>query len=202
MSTYTAAPVIIDAKGHLMGFSGRLASVVAKHMLNGNKVVVVRCEELNLSGGFFRRKLDYMKFMRLRHLVKPSKGGPFHHRAPSRIFLKSVRGMIPHKLAKGAAAMQRIKVFEGVPPLYQSKKKMVVPQALRVLRLKPGRKYCTLKRLSSEFGWAHAEVVDKLEAKRKAKGAAYHERKAAATKLRANAFKDAPQNAKLAEFGY
>ncbi|TIA72578.1 hypothetical protein E3P92_02176 [Wallemia ichthyophaga] len=197
MSTYTAAPVIIDAKGHLMG---RLASVVAKHMLNGNKVVVVRCEELNLSGGFFRRKLDYMKFMRLRHLVKPSKGGPFHHRAPSRIFLKSVRGMIPHKLAKGAAAMQRIKVFEGVPPLYQSKKKMVVPQALRVLRLKPGRKYCTLKRLSSEFGWAHAEVVDKLEAKRKAKGAAYHERKAAATKLRANAFKDAPQNAKLAEF--
>lgn len=136
-------------------------------MLNGNKVVVVRCEELNLSGGFFRRKLDYMKFMRLRHLVKPSKGGPFHHRAPSRIFLKSVRGMIPHKLAKGAAAMQRIKVFEGVPPLYQSKKKMVVPQALRVLRLKPGRKYCTLKRLSSEFGWAHAEVVDKLEAKRK-----------------------------------
>ncbi|TIC03022.1 ribosomal protein L13A [Wallemia mellicola] len=191
MSTYSAAPVIVD---------GRLASVVAKNLLNGNRVVVVRCEELNLSGSFFRRKLEYMKFMRLRHLVKPSKGGPFHHRAPSRIFLKAVRGMIPHKIARGAAAMQRLKVFEGVPPLYQNKKKMVVPQALRVLRLKPGRKFCTLKRLSSEFGWAHAEVVDKLEAKRKAKGAAYHERKVAATKLRANAFKDAPQNAKLAEF--
>lgn len=27
---------------------------------------------------------------------------------------------------------------------------MVIPQALRVLRLKPGRKYCTIKRLSHE----------------------------------------------------
>ena len=143
-----------------------------------------------------------MKFMRLRHLVKPSKGGPFHHRAPSRLLHKAIRGMIPHKLARGAAAMQRLKVFEGVPPLYQSKKKMVVPEALRVLRLKTGRKYCTIKRLSSEFGWSHGETIDKLEAKRKAKGAAYHERKVAATKLRANATKDAPQNAKLAQFGY
>lgn len=45
--------VIVDGKGHLLG---RLASTVAKELLNGKKIVVVRCEELNISGDFFRSK--------------------------------------------------------------------------------------------------------------------------------------------------
>ena len=53
--------------------------------------------------------------------------------------------MLPHKTARGAAALERLKLYEGVPPPYDRKKKMVVPEALRVLRLKPGRKYCTVK---------------------------------------------------------
>jgi ribosomal protein L13 len=44
------------------------------------------------------------------------------------------RGMIPHKTARGSAALQRLKFFEGMPPPYNRKKKMVVPQALRVFR--------------------------------------------------------------------
>lgn len=43
----------IDGKGHLLG---RLASTVAKQLLNGQKIVVVRCEALNISGEFFRAK--------------------------------------------------------------------------------------------------------------------------------------------------
>ena len=88
--------------------------------------------------------------------------GPFHFRAPSRIFYKTVRGMIPHKTARGAAAMERLKVFEGVPPPYDKVKRVVVPQALRVLRLKPGRKYCTVGRLSHEVGWKYQDVVARL----------------------------------------
>ena len=53
--------------------------------------------------------------------------------------------MVPRKTARGAAALERLKLFEGVPPPYDRKKRMVVPEALRVLRLKPGRKYCTVK---------------------------------------------------------
>lgn len=87
--------------------------------------------------------------------------GPFHFRAPSRILYKTVRGMIPHKTARGTAAMERLKVFEGVPPPYDKKKKMVVPRALRVLRLKPGRKYCTVGRLSHEVGWKYKDVVER-----------------------------------------
>ena len=91
----------------------------------------------------------------------PTRGGPFHFRAPSRIFYKSVRGMVPHKTARGTAAMERLKVFEGVPPPYDKKKRVVVPQALRVLRLRPGRKYCTVGRLSHEFGWKYQDVVSR-----------------------------------------
>ena len=39
--------VVIDARDHLMG---RLASIVAKELLLGQRVVVVRAEELNISG--------------------------------------------------------------------------------------------------------------------------------------------------------
>ena len=75
------------------------------------------------------------------------------------MFWRTVRGMIPHKTERGAKAMERLKVFEGVPPPYDHKKRMVVPQALRVLRLKPGRKYCTVGRLGHEFGWKYRDVV-------------------------------------------
>lgn len=91
------------------------------------------------------QQLRYHNFLHKRHIVNPKKSGPFHHRAPSKILYRAIRGMVPHKTARGAAALERLKLFEGVPPPYDKKKRMVVPDALRVLRLKPGRKYCTVK---------------------------------------------------------
>ena len=83
--------------------------------------------------------MKYLQFLRKRCNVKPSRG-PFHLRAPSRIFWRTVQGMLPHKTKRGAAALNHLKVFEGVPPPYDRVKRMVVPRALRVLRLKPDRK--------------------------------------------------------------
>ena len=54
MATFSSTPIVIDGKGHLLG---RLASIVAKQILNGQKIVVVRCEEINISGSFFRNKV-------------------------------------------------------------------------------------------------------------------------------------------------
>ena len=39
--------------------------------------------------------------------------------------------MIPHKTKRGAAALARLKVFEGVPSPYDKIKKMVIPDALK-----------------------------------------------------------------------
>merc|ERR1712225_192192 len=121
MATISSTPIVIDGKGHLLG---RLASIIAKQALNGQKVVVVRCELINVSGSFFRMKLRYHNFLHKRHLVNPKKSGPFHFRAPSKVLFRAIRGMLPHKTARGAAAIQRIKLFEGVPPPYDKEKKI------------------------------------------------------------------------------
>lgn len=193
--------IVIDGKGHLLG---RLASTVAKQILNGENIVVVRCEDLNVSGEFFRNKLKYHAYLRKGTRFNKTRGF-YHFRAPSKIFLKAVRGMIAHKTARGQAALERLQVFEGIPAPFDTQKRVVVPQALRVLRLKPGRKYTTLSRLSSEVGWNYNDVVDKLEERRKVKSAAYYEKKQAdASKLK-DAFKSlesSNESKALAELGY
>ena len=83
-----AKRVVVDARHHMLG---RLASIVAKELLNGQKVVVVRCEEICISGGLVRQKMKYMRFLRKRMNTKPSHG-PIHFRAPSKIFWRTVRG--------------------------------------------------------------------------------------------------------------
>merc|ERR1719239_1547600 len=85
--------IVVDGRGHLMG---RLSSIVAKLILTGNKVVVVRCEGINMSGNFYRNKLKYLDFLKKRCNVKPSRG-PFHFRAPSKIFWRTVRGRTPSR---------------------------------------------------------------------------------------------------------
>eukprot|EP00729_Bicosta_minor_P002301 gene2301-24904_t len=183
---------VIDGRGHLLG---RLASTVAKELLNGNEVSVVRCESINLSGNFYRNKLKFMAFMRKKHLTNPKKG-QFHFRRPSKVFWRTVRGMIPHKTARGQAAMDRLKSFDGCPAPYDKQKKMVVPAALRVTKLRPDRKYCTIGRIAHEMGWAHQDTVATLEAKRAVKAGAWYEKKKAENKLAAQAVKNVESDIK------
>merc|ERR1712165_329449 len=194
MPGFSPKPIVIDGKGHLMG---RLASIVAKNILNGNKVVVVRTEAINMSGNFYRNKLKYLKFLKLRCNVKPTRG-PFHFRAPSKIFWRTVRGMVAHKTERGKDALKRLQTFEGVPPPYDKKKKMVIPSALKVLRLKQNRKFCSLGRLSHEVGWKYQDIVATLEAKRKVKGEAFYKGKCEVEKAKQLAVKDAKLAKRLA----
>ncbi|KAL9228311.1 hypothetical protein vseg_003905 [Gypsophila vaccaria] len=181
--------VVVDARHHMLG---RLASIVAKELLTGQRVVVVRCEEIALSGGLVRQKMKYLRFLRKRMNTKPSHG-PIHFRAPSKIFWRTVRGMIPHKTKRGAAALARLKVYEGVPPPYDKVKRMVVPDALKVLRLQKGHKYCLLGRLSKEVGWNHYDTIRELEEKRKERSQVAYERKKQLTRLRVKAEKTAEE---------
>lgn len=177
--------VVIDARGHMLG---RLASIIAKQLLIGQPIVAVRTEEAVLSGGIVRQKAKYERFLRKRHATNPKKG-PIHFRAPSRILWRTIRGMVPHKTKRGATALQLFKAFEGVPPPYDAVKRVVVPDALKVLRLAHGRKHCTLGALSSSVGWKHADAVAGLEAARKERSAAFHQEKKAAAAARAAAAK-------------
>lgn len=79
-----------------------------------------------------------MEFLKKRCAIQPSRGA-FHFRAPSKIFARTVRGMVPHKTKRGKEALQRLKCFEGIPAPYDKVKRLVVPSALRVVKLKPRR---------------------------------------------------------------
>merc|ERR1719283_578588 len=193
---FSSTPIVIAARGHLLG---RLAALVAKTLLQGQRVVIVRCEEINISGNFYRNKLKYLEYLKKRCNVKPSRG-PFHFRAPSKMFIRVVKGMLPHKTARGTEALERLKTFEGVPPPYDKTKRMVVPSALKVLRLGQTRKFCKLDRLAHEVGWKYQKVIGTLEARRKVKSKRFFERKRKLQQLREQAKKNvAPKVQKYQE---
>jgi large subunit ribosomal protein L13Ae len=124
--------------------------------------VLVACS----SNTDIRNKLKFLQFLRKKTNTNPRRG-PFHERTPSRWFARVVRGMLPKKNFRSTEAQGRLKVFEGVPPPYDKKKRMVVPQALRVVKLSSARRFTTLGKLASEVGWQHAELIGRLEEVRK-----------------------------------
>mmetsp|Transcript_4395 Transcript_4395/g.7483 ORF Transcript_4395/g.7483 Transcript_4395/m.7483 type:complete len:201 (+) Transcript_4395:99-701(+) len=179
--------IVVDCRAHMLG---RLASVIAKQLLNGQHVVAVRTEAITISGGLVRQKMKFQRFLRLRMNTKPSKG-PIHYRSPARILWRTIRGMIPHKTKRGAAALERFKSFEGCPNPYDKVKRAVVPDALKVLRMQNSHKFCTLGRLAAEVGWKHGPTVAALEEKRLVRSADYYKLKKkgvmVAIKAKANA---------------
>lgn len=175
--------IVVDAKGHL---AGRLASYVAKEALNGQKISIIRCERLLISGSAFRNKLKVMDFRHKRMSTKPDKG-PIHQRAPSQILLRKIRGMLPHKTPIGAAALGRVKCFDGCPLSLNAKKKVVVRDALKCIRLKPRARFCNLGEVATTCGWKKGAIINKFEAKRVGNNREWHLKrtKASADKVKA-----------------
>merc|ERR1740133_748894 len=123
--------VVIDGRGHMLG---RLASIVAKELLNGQRVAVVRCEAINISGSLFRNWLKKREVVHKRCNTNPKKYF-VHYKSPSRMFWKALRTMLPHKRARGAAALNRLKVFEGIPFLTTTRRESLSPKLLSALDL-------------------------------------------------------------------
>merc|ERR1712110_199437 len=70
-----------------------------------------------------------------------------------------------------------LKVFEGMPFPYSHKQRRVIPQAMKCLRMKNGRKHTRLGDLSASVGWNRSKILASLEEKRKSRSATYHARK-------------------------
>merc|ERR1712187_43353 len=193
--------VVIDAQDHL---AGRLCATVAKELLRGNNVTVVRCEGILITGNYYRNKLIMLEKMHHRTATNP-KDGPFHHRAPSMMIKRMIRGMLPNKTGRGQAAHKRLQCFDGCPPPFGTQKKFKITAALKEIRSLPGRKVASLGRLCHEVGWQYRDVVGRLEAKRIANAQEWYNKKQA--KAKAHAAKvakadTAAVDAQLAEMVY
>lgn len=113
--------------------------------------------------------------------------------------------MIPHKFPRGAAALGRLKVFDGIPFPYDHKKRVVVPDALKIMRLRDNRKFCALGDLAKLGGWTKQDVVARLETKRKLKADKFYQNKKKKTDARktAGTNKDLDAiNKELANYGF
>jgi large subunit ribosomal protein L13Ae len=133
-----------------------------------------------------RNKVKYATFLRKRHNTNPRRG-PFHFKSPARIFWRTVRGMMPHKTTRGNEAMARLAMFEGIPAPYDKIKRLVVPEALKAIRMRPDRNFTVLGSLSKEFGWNYGPLVERLEAQRKIKEQAFYAEKKAKIALASKA---------------
>lgn len=145
-ATKTSRPVVVDASGQIVG---RLASHVAKLLLNGERVVVVNAEQALFSGRRSTILQEWLGTLEIASVVHP-KFGPFHPRTPDRIFKRVVRGMVPRRKPRGLQAWKRLRVHVGIPAEYGKREKRVFEDAKAT---KPLSYYVPLADVARQLGW-------------------------------------------------
>lgn len=129
--------------------AGRLCSNVAKLLLEGNRVSIVNCEKIMISGNRKNIIGEYRKFLEISSILHP-KHGPFHPRRPDTIITRMVRGMLPRKKTSGIEAHKRLRAYIGVPSQLKSTKKIQFEKAK--IR-KPSSYYTSMANLGETVGW-------------------------------------------------
>jgi len=136
-------PTVIDASGLILG---RMASMVAKRLLQGENIVIVNAEKSTLSGKKLSKIKEAREFLEVGHPRK----GPFHQRRPDRIVQRTIRGMLPRRISKGQQALRRLRVYLGVPDEFKNAKMETLTQASATKLKGP---YFTLGEFAKEIGW-------------------------------------------------
>ncbi len=147
MQTISRTITIIDAESLVLG---RMASIIAKRLLEGEKITIVNAENAVLSGKKKSKVREAKEFLEVGHPKK----GPFHYRRPDRIVRRTVRGMLPYKQPKGKQAYKRLKVFIGIPEELKDQKTETLPKA-HAEKLKCP--YFTIGEVAKEIGWNPGE---------------------------------------------
>ena len=122
----TDRPIVVDATDHI---AGRLSSHVAKLLLKGNRVSLVNCEKIMISGTRTNIIKEYRDFLEISSILNP-KHGPFHPRRPDTIITKMIRGMLPFgKKPSGVEAHKRLRAYIGSPKELKSIEKIQFEKA-------------------------------------------------------------------------
>ena len=141
MSAYVQT--VIDAEGLILG---RMASVVAKRLLEGERIDIVNAEGAVVSGKRLQVIKERKEFL---EVGGPTKG-PFHYRKPNAIIRRTIRGMLPHRKPRGRDAYRRLKVYIGVP----RKLGGVEAESIEVAHVDRLRgRYITVGEIAKNIGW-------------------------------------------------
>ncbi|HEC77238.1 MAG TPA: 50S ribosomal protein L13 [Thermoplasmatales archaeon] len=121
---------------------GRLASMVAKRLMNGEEIFIVNAELSIINGN---KEEIIKRYRRKREIGGMKRKGPYFPKMPHMILKRTVRGMLPYQQPKGRKAYKRLKVFIGVPKEFEGKEKEKIEGKKSV-------NYITLKELSEYLG--------------------------------------------------
>lgn len=102
---------VINAEGLVLG---RMASAVAKRLLDGEDIVILRAEKARIVGSKKAIIEEYIHKFRRGGLRK----GPYYPKMPDRIVRRTVRGMLPYQKPRGKEAYKRLDVHVGMPQEY------------------------------------------------------------------------------------
>ncbi len=133
----------VNAEGLIVG---RMASYVAKRLLNGEQVVILNAEKAVFSGKQKSKVAEAKQFLE----VGAPERGPFHYRRPDRMVKKTLRGMLPYAQPKGKTAFKRLKVFMGIPLEFKNEKLITFEEASASKTKGP---QFTLAEMAKEIGW-------------------------------------------------
>ncbi len=139
--------LFIDASNQILG---RLASIIAKKLLKGYRVIVVNSEKAVVSGDRKMVISSYKLLERVKTHYNPYKSGIRRPKAPHHILKRTVRGMLPMDKPKGRTAYKRLKAYIGIPPELEGKEFIRFEEA-DVSRLRGD--YITLGDIAKELGW-------------------------------------------------
>jgi len=139
--------VVVDASGLILG---RVASRVAKLLLEGKRVIVVNAEKAVLSGDPNMVIEGYKKMFEVSNFRNLEKQGIRRPRSPVNLFKRAVRGMLPYKKPKGREALKRLRVHLGVPEGLEGLKFVRFEDADAS---KLPKRYITLGELAKQMGW-------------------------------------------------
>ena len=142
----TDAPIVVDATDHI---AGRLSSTVAKLLLQGNRVSIVNCEKIMISGARSNIINEYREFLDI-NSINHWKHGPKHPRRPDTIMKKMIRGMLPREKSSGKEAHKRLRTYIGSPKEVKSLKKIKLEKAMIK---KSSSNYTTMADLGRTVGW-------------------------------------------------
>ncbi len=135
--------IIIDATNMVLG---RLATIVAKKALLGETIKLINCEKAVVTGDKKAVLASYQRRMVMGIHTK----GPFLPRMPDRFVRRTIRGMLPYKVSRGAEAYKRIMCYVDSPEEF-SKEKAIRFDECNISKL-PSLKFVTVKDICKFLG--------------------------------------------------
>ena len=138
-------PIVVDGTNLI---AGRVCSNVAKLLRKGNRVSIVNCEKIMISGKKASIVGEYEDFLKISSIIHP-RHGPFHPRRPDTIIKRMIRGMLPKEKPSKKTDLARLRTYIGVPQEVKGLEKI---QFEKSKITKATSKYTTMAELSRYIG--------------------------------------------------